>query len=254
MSCACDSNCLKRATVDCCRSPVSFKHAGDLGDTVLFLPNLKYRPGSRLLLSCERGRVRDPYTLEHANVILPLLRSQDYIAEARLWCEGDECVDGSSWRGSYNGFSPLCHAQLIEYGTPLDVSLEPWLRVFPRHVSRVVINRSLRYHGALNWGLLRGDDCVFVGLRAEWLEFCDRFFKVPYYETKDLLEVAEVIAGCELFVGNQSAPYAIAEGLKHRLLQATCRAQPNNIYLRDGAMYSLYEVEESVLAFVQGLK
>jgi ADP-heptose:LPS heptosyltransferase len=32
--------------------------------------------------------------------------------------------------------------------------------------------------------------------------------------TPTLLDVARVIAGCKLFVGNQSSPRAIAEGLK----------------------------------------
>jgi hypothetical protein len=37
---------------------------------------------------------------------------------------------------------------------------------------------------------------------------------VPIVATPTLLDVARVIAGCKLFVGNQSCPRAIAEGLK----------------------------------------
>jgi hypothetical protein len=37
---------------------------------------------------------------------------------------------------------------------------------------------------------------------------------IEHYPTADYLELARVIAGCSLFIGNQSCPYAMAEGLK----------------------------------------
>jgi hypothetical protein len=229
-----------------------FKHGGDFGDTILFLPNLKYRPGSSLLLSCD-CRVREPYTPEHAAVILPLLQSQDYIGEARCWMAGDESldvVDGSAWRNSYNGQSQLCYAQVEPYGTPLSVCESPWLSVDAKRVARVVINRSLRYGGGLDYSLLRGKDCVFVGLEHEHIAFCERWFDVPYYPTDNLLIVAEVIAGAELFVGNQSCSHAIAEALKQRLVQDTCGWCPNTIFVRNGAKSSLYDNGDVLREFI----
>jgi hypothetical protein len=228
-----------------------FKHGGDLGDTVLFLPNLAFRPGSSLLLNFD-GRVRCPYSVEHANLIIPLVCAQDYVRECRLWCDGDELVDvvdGNSWRGSYNGFAQLCHSQVFPYGTPLWVTERPWLWVEPKRVARVVVNRSLRYAGNLDYSIFKNCDCVFVGLWEEYVMFCSQWFELPWYETKDLLSVAEVIQGAELFVGNQSCCYAIAEGLKKNLVQDTCVACPNNIVVRAGAKYSLYDSVENIKSF-----
>jgi hypothetical protein len=238
--------------VCCQQAPKIYTHGGDLGDTILFLPNLKYRRGSSLLLSYDR-RVRDPYTPEHAEVILPLLRSQDYILEARCWRDGDErlgVVDGNAWRNVYNGFTQLCYAQVDPYGTPLSVCESPWLSVEKKRVARVVLNRSLRYAGNLDYSLLKQDDCVFIGLECEHVAFCSQWWDVPYYPTDNLLVAAEVIAGAELFVGNQSCCYAIAEALKQRLIQDTCVRCPNNIIVRDGAKYSLYDSGEVLKAFI----
>jgi hypothetical protein len=81
----------------------------------------------------------------------------------------------------------------------------------------VVIHRSPRYHGYFPWGRVvrkyRGR-CVLVGLREEHEAFCGEFGHVPYHRTADWLDLAEVIGGCLLYVGNQSGPYAAAVGLK----------------------------------------
>ena len=84
-----------------------------------------------------------------------------------------------------------------------------------RRLAPIIINRTQRYayNPDFAWGLLKGNDCVFVGLRDEWRAFCRDFFPVAYYPTDTLLELARIVAGAELFLGNQSFAFAIAEGL-----------------------------------------
>ncbi|MEN6293824.1 MAG: hypothetical protein ABFD07_17640, partial [Methanobacterium sp.] len=64
----------------------------------------------------------------------------------------------------------------------------------------------------INNGL--GDYAVFVGSESEHKEFESLFdVKIDYYKTKNLLELAQVIQGCEQFIGNQSVALSIAIGL-----------------------------------------
>jgi hypothetical protein len=50
--------------------------------------------------------------------------------------------------------------------------------------------------------------------------------------TSTLLQIARVIAGSRLFVGNQSCPAAIAEGLKHSMILEVYRDLPNCCFER----------------------
>lgn len=88
------------------------------------------------------------------------------------------------------------------------------------------MHRSSRYHNAqFPWKAIvekYGQYALFVGLRKEWEAFCKEFGPVGYHPTADFLELARLIKGSRLFVGNQSAPYAIAEGLKHPAILESC--------------------------------
>ena len=61
--------------------------------------------------------------------------------------------------------------------------------------------------------------------------------EVIYTPTKNFLEVAQLIAGSKLFIGNQSAPYAVAEGLKHNSILEVTLPSPDCIYERDNGRY-----------------
>ncbi len=56
----------------------------------------------------------------------------------------------------------------------------------------------------------------------------------PSIPTANLLEVARVIAGSRLFVGNQSCPAAIAEGLKHPMILEVFPTMANCCFERLG--------------------
>jgi len=56
---------------------------------------------------------------------------------------------------------------------------------------------------------------VFVGLPDEYEEFKKLTgWNLDYYPTRTMLELAEVIAGCDQFLGNQSVALSIAQGLR----------------------------------------
>jgi hypothetical protein len=79
----------------------------------------------------------------------------------------------------------------------------------------------MKHSGQLDWDSLQGNDCVFVGTKEEHHAFTAKVdMRVPFYQTNTYRELAEVIKGSDLFVGNQSFPYALAEAMKvHRVLE-----------------------------------
>ena len=82
-----------------------------------------------------------------------------------------------------------------------------------------------------------GDRASFVGTEKEWRDFCFSFGNVARIPTKTMLDLARVIAGAKMFIGNQSAPAAIAEGLKKPLILETCLMMPNTRFRRTDAQY-----------------
>lgn len=76
----------------------------------------------------------------------------------------------------------------------------------------------------------------FVGTAAEHQDFCRSVGPVPWIATADFLDLARVIAGSELFVGNQSCPSALAEGLKHTMILEVYPPLPNCGFARLGRL------------------
>jgi ADP-heptose:LPS heptosyltransferase len=56
-------------------------------------------------------------------------------------------------------------------------------------------------------------------------------------KTETILDLARVIAGAGVFIGNQSAPMAIALGLGKNVIQECWQANPNCLFRRDNAIY-----------------
>jgi ADP-heptose:LPS heptosyltransferase len=105
-----------------------------------------------------------------------------------------------------------------------EIRTQPWLTVpGPTMIEgrSIVINRTQRWLPPspspqwLKWqdeGV--ADEAVFVGLPEEYEAFQKQIgMAIPYHETRTMLELAQVIAGAEAFIGNQSQALAIAIGL-----------------------------------------
>lgn len=213
------------------KDTLTFAHAGDLGDLIYALPSIKEKGGGSIKF-CEQGPgIRESLTSKRMAVIQPLLEAQDYI-------ESVELHDGSYVDFDYRPFRSLHkqHSRLVDdqsdwVGSPRNLAdgNEPWLTVpAVKRLFQIVVNRTSRYRNeAFPWKKLshRGLDAAFVGTAEEYEEESKRWGgkdKLAYFETLTLLEAAMVIAGSDCFIGNQSACFAIAEGLKHRRVQETC--------------------------------
>jgi hypothetical protein len=181
---------------------------------------------------------------EKAESLATLLRLQPYISAVEFSDkrhDTDGPLDG--FRSHLGGGRNLADAHLAALGKGLHGRQEPWLSVpDPVHIADVIIHRSPRYHGHLPWKRIvekYAHRIAMVGSKDEHDRFCREFGHVPYVRTETFLELARVIAGSKLFIGNQSSPEAVAEGLKHpKLLEVSGGAGADScIFRRAGAIY-----------------
>jgi len=205
-----------------------FTHHGDYGDVVYSLMATKFlceeaaTPCTFYL--CPAGDTRVRMSAEHAEGLLPLLRAQPYIARAE-WRERPLGVRSDVgqrrfWQHGFNIADQHAHWLGVPYSGDLAAAKPPgrWLAVEPNTMAPVVFARSQRYRNSrFPWRELHarfGSRACFVGTHQEHADFQACVGPVAFVPTPTVLDVARVIAGCRLFVGNQSCPRAIAEGLK----------------------------------------
>lgn len=228
---------------------------GDCGDSVVTLALAAQMPGGPhkfLFYPSQTTKMKTQTdVIRWVNLVKPLAESQDYIQECRTKVAGDHIDwDSGGFRGTglHSRSASLFEAQLshfvhvLSYGRAMTAQM-PWLHVDPSPVSRgrIVCARSGRYrNGSFPWKQIvqhYGDRLLFVGLKHEHAEFCSHWGMVEYKPVNDLLEMAQVIAGSELFIGNQSSPMAVAEGLKHPTIQETSTDPADCIYFRENAQW-----------------
>ena len=82
---------------------------------------------------------------------------------------------------------------------------------------KVIITLTERYQNIfINYKELEKfkDQLVFFGMEKEYNVFKEKNFEIPFHKCNTLLEIAEHLAGCKGFIGNQSGIYTVAECLK----------------------------------------
>lgn len=227
----------------------NFSTMGTFGDTIYSLCVMKMLGGGNMYVKLnalddfaknvlgwvDAGPAKGRYTERDYKVLEPLLKAQDYLDTVQIW-NGEE-IDykelDNHWMmhliKGWQGNQTECYALTLGMNihdpeNRKKLLLEPWLTpVEPIKIpgKPIVVNRTVRYlygEPSEEWytwvknGL--GDYAVFVGTLEEHNDFQELFkVKIDYYKTKDLLELAQVIQGCEQFIGNQSVALSIAIGL-----------------------------------------
>lgn len=236
---------------------VIFAHGGDVGDLIYGLPVMKtVGPGTLVL---HHHSVREPFTEAKVEKLAPLLRLQPYIEEVYFQHDRPDTkwdfnpFRERNWQVRSTKMESLAQSQFrifkLEEGPIRDQWL--WVDELTEIPGRpVVIHRSPRYHFArFPWLDILSkykDQAAFIGMADEHANFCSEFrVNIPHYKTRDYLELARVIAGARLFIGNQSCPYAIAEGLKQNaILEALpgcddCRFYRDNLQNNTSGAYVL---------------
>lgn len=203
-----------------------FLHSGHIGDIIAFLPLMRALGGGHLVITDHNTASNLMMQGFKYDSLKPLLEIQPYI-ESVSYEKIPENIryDARGFR-RYWGKYPIIEMQAKELGIEVP-SLVRWLDVEPddRSAGRFVCCRSLRYRNdSFPWKKIVEDyreRILFVGLYDEYGDFVKRFGPVERVTVGNLLEVARLIEGSSLFVGNQSSPFWIAAGLNHPAIQET---------------------------------
>lgn len=120
----------------------------------------------------------------------------------------------------------------LTFGISTNLS-NAWLSVKPNIVYKnfIVIARSKRYRTPLiTYSFLKKYlDIVFVGVQEEFIDMQKEIPHITFVSVQNFLELAEIIAGCKIFIGNQSFPFSLAESLKVKRVLETFPQCPNVI-------------------------
>lgn len=229
-------------------------HSGDVGDLIYALPvvrEIANRSADRqadLILGMKQP-VRKAFDAKWSANVIPLLEIQPYLNSVWRQKPGDKWThDLDPFRGlifnkhvkGKNITAYVCDVARVDYVC----GQSKWIKVDqPVYIpdKPVVINRTARYNNPLfPWVKIiqkYGPFAVFIGTDKEHSRFCDSFGDIPYCPTENLLDVARLIAGSLLFIGNQSVSYAIAEGLKQNVIQESYPQIPDCMFPRTNAWH-----------------
>lgn len=116
----------------------------------------------------------------------------------------------------------LVESHFISLGLKVPKNIIPWLIADRLNVTYpIIVHRTTRYHNNVNLKFLKHfrGDLYCVGFYHEVKPFIKQY-QAKWLKAKDLNELATIINSCQVFIGNQSTPLALAAGLgKNRLIE-----------------------------------
>lgn len=214
--------------------PNQFSHGGKFGDLIYCLPTMRALGGGVLFLH-PRSRVGMKMQPGHVEYIKPLLMTLPYVDDVQYAseCRGFD-LNLFRTRPCPGNIADWC---LHAFGIDKLERNDAWLCVSPLRKSRVVIHRSPRYqNGRFPWTRVLEKyhgQVAMVGSVEEHDAFTRLYGHVDHLPTRTPLELAMIIAGSELFVGNQSFPLSLAQAMRHHVLMEVWPKDPNCIFHRD---------------------
>ncbi|MXV13953.1 glycosyltransferase family 9 protein [Hufsiella ginkgonis] len=222
-------------------------HSGNAGDIIYALPTIREigrltgLPVHLFLKLYESTLISSHYKHPLGNVMMndviakmmvPLLDTQPYLQKCSLFNGEPIHIDLDAFRKAGLLLDRGNIAAWYNYFTGLKPDLsEKWLDVLPNpaYSDYIVLARSSRYNNpVINYSFLnKYDKLIFVGVDTEYEAIKKQVENIQWQQVTDFIELASIIAGCKLFIGNQSFPFAIAEGLKVPRLLETAVESPN---------------------------
>jgi hypothetical protein len=212
---------------------ISFSHTGHAGDIIYSIPAMLALAGRRKInFYLELNQPARDFTpsMRHPNgklmltqksveLFTPLILSQPHFARCEALHGQQVDYDLTAFRQLPFDYrmGSIARWYFLTYGINWDLG-KPWLYVTPNtaYEDAVVIARSSRYHSpGISYGFLKKyTRLVFVGVPDEYNEMKKELPALEYAPVHDFLQLAKIIAGSRLFIGNQSFPFSLAEALK----------------------------------------
>jgi hypothetical protein len=221
-----------------------FKHSGNAGDIIYALPAIfqlshskpihlhlqtgqpgKYgiagHPLGNIMLNDKMVEMLSPLLLAHPKITTcdkystqPIDYDLDYIRKYPFQLNKGNIIHWYFWA----------------FGVSANES-KPWLNIVPDFSfnNAIVLARSKRYNSpGIQFSFLnKYERIVFVGVNEEYELMKKQIPSLQFQPVKNFLEMATIIAGSRLFIGNQSFPFAIAEALKVKRVLEVYFQSPN---------------------------
>lgn len=225
---------------------VHFKHTGHAGDVIYSIPAMMaLAKGRNIHLYFELNQPNRDFTKQmrhpNGNVMLtersvslfkPLIQQQSAITHFSAWQGEPIHYDLTMFRSfpfDYRMYS-ITRWYFLTFAVTADLG-KPWLTITPDQTfsDTIVLARSSRYHtpGISYRFLSKYPNIVFVGVPEEYEEMKKELPALRYHAVADFGELAAVIAGSKLFIGNQSFPFSLAEALKVKRILEVYHQCPN---------------------------
>jgi len=194
----------------------TFKHRGAHGDIIYSLPMVISSGGGEFYVV--KGN--------QYNFLCPLLEKQPYLKQVKYgkgYRVNPNTINLDLYRevANANPHMNLPSIYLQIFNKSYDLS-KPWLmNIDSKFISNIIINRSSKYHNNndfIDYSVLRRyeNQSCFIGLERDYLFFKDKYnIKMPFYKVENALQMAQIIKGSKLFIGNQSFCFSLAEAMKH---------------------------------------
>lgn len=243
----------------------NFHHTGNIGDVWAAIPAMRKHwmdTGKKVNLYLEKdvqayyyeGAIHPTKDADGTSVMLnqkmidmmvPLLKEQPFINEAKAW-EGEDIKVHLSWfRDTHVGMPNFSINRWYFYIYPdltCDLS-QRWL-VVPScgeniAIDKILVTRSERYtNPSIDYSFLKPyeDDIVFCGTQREWNGFCMAYdLNVKKLHVNNFLELAQAIYQCRFHITNQTQAFQLSEGQKTPRVLELCTFAANCIPIGENA-------------------
>lgn len=242
----------------------TFRHSGTLGDLIYSLAIVRKMSADDVIFQVALNNIEtcvaqygyrpdevDPahkgrFTERDYELLKPLLKRQSYISGVTTWRQGDAApdIDLDRFRGTlFRGFEGnYVQAYHLAFGLPFTMQDydTPWLEADANTVAPIVVNRTFRYRSTephasathkqfAHEGKLEQNG-IFVGTPEEHADYVEKTgINIEYYPITDFLELANIIAGADMVISNQSFVYSLAMGLGKSSVLETIKIKPLQI-------------------------
>jgi hypothetical protein len=213
---------------------IRVSHSGNAGDVIYALPTIEamrkmtnarielyLRLGQPLVLSGYNTHPLGNVMLNErmAEMLIKLLEPQPYIDFIGIHTDQLIDIDLDYFRA---GGIPLDKGNIARWCSYLTgvnpILYKSWLTVEPdpAYADTIVMARSERYRNyTINYKFMnKYANIVFIGVESEYNDIKKTLPGIKWVQVDDFMQMARIIKGAKFFIGNQSFPFSIAEGLK----------------------------------------
>lgn len=218
---------------------LNFLHSGHIGDLIYALPAIKKLSENHtcnLFIGINKIFTNEKYKNHTSagvlindrifNYALPLIGKQKYLNKVQKYIDQKIDINLDLFRDMPGKPSNSSKWYFHITGVHADLH-KPFLdtQEHDKIKNKIVISRSLRNKNTfIDYSFLNDfcDQLIFIGLKDEYLDLKKVIPELKHYDPLDFFEMSQIIKSSKFFLGNQSSPFAIAEGLKvPRLLENT---------------------------------